>query len=101
MKQVGIRELKARLSEFVREAGRGEFIEVTDRGKVVAELRPPGTSSVEAIADLRFRQMVREGRIIPASRPPRAGLFQPVKAPFPPGTAAELLDLTRDDRHLP
>ena len=35
---VGIRELKARLSEHVARASRGERIIVTDRGKPVAQL---------------------------------------------------------------
>ncbi|HEV3073255.1 MAG TPA: type II toxin-antitoxin system prevent-host-death family antitoxin, partial [Thermoanaerobaculia bacterium] len=41
MKTVGIRDLKNRLSEYVREVRGGEEILVTDRGQVVAELRPP------------------------------------------------------------
>ena len=45
MKAVGIRELKARLSHYVRNVERGEVVLVTDRGRVVAELlarRPDG-----------------------------------------------------------
>lgn len=37
--RVGIRELKARLSYYVRLAREGERVIVTDRGKEVAELR--------------------------------------------------------------
>jgi hypothetical protein len=43
MKAIGIRELKNRLSEYVREVRSGEEIQVTHRGEVVAELRPPST----------------------------------------------------------
>jgi prevent-host-death family protein len=42
MKRVGLRELKNRLSEYVREVRSGEGVLVTDRGEVVAELVPPG-----------------------------------------------------------
>jgi prevent-host-death family protein len=42
MKSVGLRELKNRLSEYVREVRSGESVLVTDRGEVVAELLPPG-----------------------------------------------------------
>ncbi|MEO6487692.1 MAG: type II toxin-antitoxin system prevent-host-death family antitoxin [Thermoanaerobaculia bacterium] len=42
MKTVGLRELKNRLSEYVREVRSGEGVLVTDRGEVVAELIPPG-----------------------------------------------------------
>ena len=41
MSSVGIRELKNRLSEYVRRVRRGEEFLVTDRGRVVAELRQP------------------------------------------------------------
>ena len=40
---VGVRELKARLSEYVRRARDGEVVLVTDRGRVVAELRAHAT----------------------------------------------------------
>jgi prevent-host-death family protein len=42
VKTVGLRELKNRLSEYVREVRSGEGVLVTDRGEVVAELVPPG-----------------------------------------------------------
>jgi len=42
MKSVGLRELKNRLSEYVRDVRSGEGVLVTDRGEVVAELIPPG-----------------------------------------------------------
>jgi prevent-host-death family protein len=41
MKSVGLRDLKNRLSEYVREVRSGEAVLVTDRGEVVAELIPP------------------------------------------------------------
>jgi antitoxin (DNA-binding transcriptional repressor) of toxin-antitoxin stability system len=41
MKTVGVRELKNRLSEYLREVRRGESVLVTDRGEVVAEFSPP------------------------------------------------------------
>ena len=42
MKSVGVRELKNRLSEYLRAVRAGERVLVTDRGEVVAELAPPG-----------------------------------------------------------
>ena len=39
MKTVGIRELKNRLSEYLREVRSGERVLVSDRGLIVAELR--------------------------------------------------------------
>ena len=42
MKTVGVRDLKNRLSEYLRRVRSGESVLVTDRGEVVAELLPPG-----------------------------------------------------------
>jgi prevent-host-death family protein len=38
---VNVKELKARLSAYLREVGRGEVFLVTDRNRVVARLAPP------------------------------------------------------------
>lgn len=38
--KVGTKELKNRLSEYLGHVKRGEIVHVTDRGKVVAEIRP-------------------------------------------------------------
>ena len=42
MQTVGVRELKNKLSEYLRRVRLGERILVTDRGEVVAEFAPPG-----------------------------------------------------------
>lgn len=48
---VGVRELKAKLSSFLQRAAAGEVITVTDRGRPVAMLGPPMTSvDLEAAA---------------------------------------------------
>lgn len=45
---VGIRELKAHLSEYVDRAARGEMVRVTDRGRPRAVLMPlPVTDNLE------------------------------------------------------
>jgi prevent-host-death family protein len=41
MTTVGIRELKAHLSEYIRQASRGETVVVTHRGKNVAVIQAP------------------------------------------------------------
>ena len=40
MKAVGVKDLKARLSQYLRAVRAGETYLVTDRDQVVAELRP-------------------------------------------------------------
>jgi len=59
--RVGIRELRQRASELLRQVERGESIEITDRGRPVAVLSPlpPGG---------RYRRMLVEGEIARASR---------------------------------
>ena len=58
---VGIRELKAKLSEFVSRAASGEQIVVTDRGRPVAQLVGLGSAST-------IERGIEEGWITPASR---------------------------------
>ena len=65
---VGIRELKARLSHYVKAANAGEQIVVTDRGVPVAVLSPPPMYD-EACVSSKLRQLIAEGRATPPSRP--------------------------------
>jgi prevent-host-death family protein len=53
MADVGVRELKQHLSEYLERAERGELLRVTDRGRPKALLGPlPGRARVEeGIAD--------------------------------------------------
>lgn len=62
MREIGIKELKATLSETLRTAERGEQIRVTSRGRPIADIVPAGTS------DRRLRTLVAEGRFTPPSR---------------------------------
>ena len=48
MRTAGLRELKAKLAEYIRDVRRGETVLVTDRGQVVAEINPPAASDVAA-----------------------------------------------------
>jgi prevent-host-death family protein len=41
MNAVNVKELKARLSAYLREVQRGETFLVTDRGRIIARLGPP------------------------------------------------------------
>lgn len=66
--QVGIRELKSRLSEYVDRARGGETVVITDRGRPVAELRPlSGRTSLESLIDAGLATPARPKR--PAASP--------------------------------
>lgn len=72
---VGIKELKNHLSEYVRIAAQGEVVLVTDRDRVVAELREPHHPGVTAhgmlLADLVQQGVVRPALFADAGPPPR------------------------------
>ena len=96
MKQVGLRELKNRLSEYVRLVRAGEHVQVTDRGQVVAELVPPappkGRDLAAGLAELERRGLLRS--------PAAAGRVRYARLPrlLPTGTAQRLLDENRGER---
>jgi len=57
MTTVGIRELKNRLSRYLKRVRAGERLVVTDRGEPVAILSPPAVTPV----DRRIEAVLREG----------------------------------------
>lgn len=59
MGEVGIRELKNHLSEYLKRAGSGERLVVTERGRPVAVISPPAVKA----ADRRIEAMLREGLV--------------------------------------
>ena len=63
MKTVGLRELKNRLSEYVREVRSGEGVLVTDRGEVVAELIPPGQGVGEGSVPSGLVALAKRGQL--------------------------------------
>ena len=97
MRTVGVRELKASLSRLLRDVQRGELVLVTDRGRVVAELRQPGVVvPVDSPIDRVLRHMAAEGTLRLAERSPDPYPASPLRNPA--GTAVELLAEERGDR---
>lgn len=99
MRAVGIRELKNRLSHYVRLVEAGESVLVTDRGTVVAELRPPGSGSAAVVdpVEARLAELARRGRAV-VGAPHEPELYGPRGTMLPPGAAAELLNAERGER---
>jgi len=90
MQKIGVRELKANLSSMLRRVEEGEQINVTVRGKHVADLVPAGSRR----SSERLRGLVSEGRLTPAVR------SRPSRAPRPMATgrsASALVLAERDD----
>lgn len=65
MRQLGVRELKASLSDALRSVQAGERIRITLRGSPVADLVPPTSPTAEA----EIRQLVAAGRLSESTRP--------------------------------
>ncbi|MEO7456544.1 MAG: type II toxin-antitoxin system prevent-host-death family antitoxin [Gemmatimonadaceae bacterium] len=96
MRTVGIRELKAQLSSALREVQRGEVILVTDRGRVIAELRTPGSAPAsDHPADRALARLASDGRLRVAERGGAEYRVSPLSAR--PGLARELLDEDRGE----
>ncbi len=66
MREIGVKELKAGLSEALRAAEGGEPIRVTRHGRPVAELVPPRET---VSPDEQMRRLVAAGKVKPATRP--------------------------------
>jgi antitoxin (DNA-binding transcriptional repressor) of toxin-antitoxin stability system len=63
LKTTNIRALKDRLSAFLKDVQRGDVILVTDRGRVVAEIRSPTLGIRGEEAEPRVRRLVDEGTL--------------------------------------
>jgi len=88
MREIGIRELKASLSETLRAVGRGEQVRVTLRGRPVADIVPAGA----ATGDERIRELVAAGRVVPPAQ------ARPVRAPSPARADRSASDLVISER---
>lgn len=99
MKAVGVKQLKARLSEYLRLTKAGETILVTERDEVVAELRPARrqrafASEIDDVLD----ELAAAGHVTRASHPKQRWTWRAEGIGLPAGTASSLLDELRRDR---
>ncbi len=93
MRAVGLKVLKNRLSEYVRMAAGGEIILVTDRDRVVAELRPPSEGRSPVAEDALLADLVKKGLLTP----PRSVRKGPVPT-YPAAPLAQILEELDQDR---
>lgn len=92
MERIGVGKLRQNASRYLGMVKRGETVEVTQRGELVALLAPPGGSR-----SLRDR-LIAAGRLVPAANPSgrlRAACPVPVTAGEP--TNQQLLDAEREE----
>ncbi len=97
MKTVGLRELKNRLSEYVRLVRAGRPVVVTDRGQVVAELRPPGQVAASARIDAAVARLINRG-LLTLGAPNTARAYPRLSRLLRVTGSAKLLDAERGTR---
>lgn len=97
MKTVGLRELKNRLSAYVRQVRAGKTIVVTDRGQVVAELHPPGLVPPGTRIDPDIARLVSRG-VLTLGAPNKGRVYLRLPRLLRSTTSAELLDTERGTR---
>ena len=100
METVGIRELKNRLSHYVRKVEAGDVVIVTDRGRVVAELVPPGWHRPAADVHIGLLELARRDGLRMPTAQVDAALFDQPRPRIDMGglTVQDLIDLERGDR---
>lgn len=99
MKTVGVRDLKNKLSEYLRRVRLGEGVLVTDRGQVVAELLPPGQGQGDPSVPAGLQALARRG-ILTLGAPAGADLYPAMrrKQGERRQSVAQLLDEERGTR---
>lgn len=96
MKTIGVRDLKTRLSQILREVAGGDLYLVTDRGRVVAELRRPDAAPWTVSAEERaLARLAADGHLRIAERPAFRYQRSPVRVPK--GTVQRLIDEDRGE----
>jgi antitoxin (DNA-binding transcriptional repressor) of toxin-antitoxin stability system len=98
VKTVGVRELKNRLSEYLRDVRAGERVLVTDRGEVVAELAPPGYGGGPNTVPAALLVLARQGLATLATAATVAAYPPLPRRSQRQRTAAQLLDEERGAR---
>lgn len=96
MKAVAVKELKNRLSAYLREVKGGEVVLVTDRGQVVAELRQPTSEAPLSSIDQAIERL-RAAGVLVAGLPqdPRVYRRSPLGRSV---STTDLLEAERGDR---
>jgi antitoxin (DNA-binding transcriptional repressor) of toxin-antitoxin stability system len=99
VKAVGVKRLKARLSEYIRIAKSGETVLVMERDQVVAELGPARQQRLlSGPADDVLDALVEAGEVTRAALKKGGWTWKTKGLGLPRGTATRLLEALRADR---
>ena len=80
MTEIGVREAKTHLSRLLKRVENGESFSITNRGKVVAVMVPPGDDVGQVKAHEAYGQLIE------------------LRAKFPIGTVREVTDWKNEGR---
>lgn len=99
VKTVGVRDLKNKLSEYLRRVRLGEIVLVTDRGEVVAELQPPGRGQGDPSVPAGLQLLAKRG-LLTLGAPAGTDLYPALlrKQGEPRRSVAQLLNEERGTR---
>jgi prevent-host-death family protein len=89
MERIGLRELRQHASRYIARVARGEIVEVTQRGRLVARIVPARPDAWE--------DMIARGDIIPAESP--GGLEDIVPIDSGVNLSEVLLQMRDDERY--
>lgn len=98
MHTIGIRELKAQLSKVLRDVQTGDVVLVTDRGRIVAEIRRPDAGRWPDTVSPQERALARlaaDGRVRLGEAPASPYVESPLSSKE--GTARLLIDTEREE----
>lgn len=93
IKTVGIKALKDNLSHYLREVKQGILILVTDRGKVIAELKQPELENTINKENSIIKNWIQQGWLIPATKKKQECVASGLK--LKKGTALKILEKDR------
>ena len=97
MRSVGVKQLKARLSEYLRAVRAGEIVLVTDRDQVVAELRPAREFQAPAPSEDTLQALADSGEVTRAQQVKGDWTWKAQGMGMKEGTTEALLDELRAD----
>jgi len=89
MDRIGLRELRQNASQYIARVARGESIEVTQRGRLVARIVPARPDS--------WDDMIERGDIVPAHAPGGLAGITPIDCGM--NLSQVLLQMREDERY--
>ena len=95
VRTVGVKELKNNLSAYLRDVQAGAVVVVSDRSRVVAELRSRTTTALPPASRGLTEEWVRDGRLVAPAAAKQPLEISPVR--LRAGTSRRLLDQERSE----